>query len=499
MDNSPHIASIHILDDDSLLNVFYLYRPFLFGEDDEDEESQFYGGGQRWVRGRWWYRLAHVCRRWRNVLFGSATYLGLSLVCTMGTPIADMLAHSPPLPLVIDYHQKVSAAANVTAEDEEGALLAFMQRDRVLRVRLAMPVTNLQKVVAAMDGEYPILEYLVIWNLLEVNSTILRLPGSLEAPNVRHLSLTGFALPIRSQLLMIAVSLVTLCLAMNHPSTYLHPNTLLQWLSFMPQLENLAILLVFPVPNQDVEKQLTNTPNATPATLSVLRFFRFRGASTYLEALVHRINTPLLEKLLIYFYNQLTFFIPRLRQFMHTTENLSLVHRFENVKLEFFNKRAFMAISPRGEINTHAFSINVDCGHLDWQVSSMAQISNSLGQVFSAVENLILTHEEHSRSSEEHNEVDRIEWRELLRPFSDATSLWVDNGLVEGVSGCLESEDRELPLEVLPELRKIAYTGSGKNGDKFTSFIDARRNAGRPITLIHPPSTSPDPSSSVIH
>ena len=53
MGNSPHLASIHILDDDSLLNVFYLYGPFLFGEDDEDEESQFYGGGQRWVRGRW--------------------------------------------------------------------------------------------------------------------------------------------------------------------------------------------------------------------------------------------------------------------------------------------------------------------------------------------------------------------------------------------------------------------------------------------------------------
>jgi hypothetical protein len=71
----------------------------------------------------------------------------------------------------------------------------------------------------------------------------------------------------------------------------------------MPQLENLAILLAFPVPNRDVERQLKNTPNVTPVThslaLSVLRFFRFRGASTYLEALVHQINTPLLEKLLI--------------------------------------------------------------------------------------------------------------------------------------------------------------------------------------------------------
>ena len=32
----------------------------------------------------------------------------------------------------------------------------------------------------------------------------------------------------------------------------------------------------------------------------------------------------------------------------------------------------------------------VFCWHLDWQVSSVAQISNSLGQMFSAVEYLTL-------------------------------------------------------------------------------------------------------------
>ena len=32
---SPHVVSIHILDDDSLLNIFYLYRPFFLGEYEE--------------------------------------------------------------------------------------------------------------------------------------------------------------------------------------------------------------------------------------------------------------------------------------------------------------------------------------------------------------------------------------------------------------------------------------------------------------------------------
>ena len=121
---SPRTASIHILDDDSLLHVFYLYRPFLLGED-EDDDDRLWGGIKGWDCGRWWYKLAHVCQRWRNILFGSALYLELSLVCTYGTPVADMLAHSPPLPLVLDYQE---IGRGITTDDEDGIILALKQR-----------------------------------------------------------------------------------------------------------------------------------------------------------------------------------------------------------------------------------------------------------------------------------------------------------------------------------------------------------------------------------
>ena len=60
------------------------------------------------------------------------------------------------------------------------------------------------------------------------------------------------------------------------------------------------------------------------------------------------------------------------------------------------------------------------CQHFDKQVSYASQIFDSLSEIFSAVENLILEHEVHGQSSEEHNEVDRTEWRRrnLLRSFS---------------------------------------------------------------------------------
>ena len=206
-----------------------------------------------------------------------------------------MLAHSPPLPLVIDYY-----GDRDTTEHEEGAILALKHRDRVRHVRLLfIPVTSSQKLIAAMDEEYPFLEYLII--VTPLDSTVLILPETLQAPHLRHLTLIGFALPIGSRLLTTAVGLVTLCLWMNDPSTYFHPNALLHWLSFMPQLETLVISFSFPVPNREIERQLTRTPIITVITLPNLCLLWFRGVSAYLEALVHRITTPRLEKLQIIF------------------------------------------------------------------------------------------------------------------------------------------------------------------------------------------------------
>ena len=473
---SSHTTSIHILDDDSLLNVFNFYRPFLLGEDEHDD-ARLTGGKARWVRGRWWYKLAHVCQRWRNVIFGSSSYLALSLVCTNGTPVADMLAHSPPLPLVIDYSDEYR---DFTTEDEEGAILALKQRDRVRRVRLFVRTMSLRDLIVAIDEEYPILEYLIIGRQIG-DRTILEFRKTLQAPHLRHLMLIDFTLPIDSRFLTSAVDLVTLYLYMVHSSTYFHPNTLLQWLSFMPRLETLTIAFfdAFAFPNTDIYRQLTHTPITTPVTLRNLHCFKFRGGSTYLEALVHQIATPRLEQLLIIFSNQLSFSVPNLARFINATESL----RFDSAKFVFFDGRVDMKLYSCGEAETFALSVIVKCSSPTWQVSSMAQISNALSQVFSAVECLALE-EVHTPSSEGHGDVNPTEWRRLLGSFSNVKALLIGERLVKQVSRCLQLDDGEVPLELLPDLQEIAYSGSVKTGNAFTSFIDARQNAGHPFTLI---------------
>ena len=452
--------------------MFYLYRLSFLGED--DIVGSF---GAHWRHtGRWWYTLAHVCQRWRNIILGSATYLDLSLVCTYDAPVARMLAHSPPLPLVIGYFTK---GRKLTKEDEEGTILALGQHDSVRRVRLGNSLA-LQKIIMAMNEEYPILEYLYIMLPTEDNSTILTFQETLQTPHLRHLTLQGFTLPMSSQLLTTAVGLVTLHLAMVHPSTYFHPNTLIQWISLMPQLETLKIYFRLSIPSRDIERQLAPSPIIAPITLPNLRHFHFRGVSAYSEALFRRIIAPRLEKIQIEFFDQLTFSVPCLLQSINTAENLS----FRNAVLTFSDKLVGAGVYPPGETKVFALSIVVKCWHLDWQVSSMAQISNSLSQIFSAVERLVLQHDVHSSSSEEHNEVDHTEWHELLRPFSNVKTLRIQKGLVKDISRCLQLAGEEQSLVVLPELHELTYFGSGDTRAAFTSFINARRKAGRPVALI---------------
>ena len=476
MGNSRRITllttPIHVLDDDSLLHVFYLCRPF-YGDGDDIAN---------WTHtGRWWYALAQVCYRWRNIILRSATHLGLSLVCTYGTPVAEMLRHSPPFPLVIGYFTK---HRRLTTKDEEGIVLALTHRDRVRRVRLGKPRTIIQKLIVAMDEEYPILEHLYIALPSNDDNMIFRFPETLQAPHLRHLELQGFAFPIGSPLLTTAVGLVTLFLVMDDPSTYFHPNTLLQWISLMPSLETLIIRFKFSIPNHEVERQLTNAPTIAPITLPNLHRFHFQGVSTYLEALVHRITTPRLKDLNINFFNQLTFSVPHLLQFIIAAESFLL----GDAVLTFSESSVGVGVYPYGvsfgATNEYALGVLVKSYHLDWQASSMAQISNSLSQIISTVEHLVLQHSVHSKSSEEHNKVDRAEWRKFLRPFNNLKTIQIQEGLVKDLSQCLELEDGDLPLELLPELHSLTYYGSRNTDNLFTSFIDARRNAGRPVTVV---------------
>ena len=181
------VISIYVFSDELLLRIFYHSQPFLLDEDGADDDDTL--EVKKWDSERWWYKLAHVCRKWRHLVFASASHMGLSIVCSYGTSVTAILTHLPSLPLIIDYGDE---GRGVTFDDEEGILLALRNHLLVRRIRICMSSSGLQRLIVAMDGEFPILEHLYIKSLTDDDSG-LSFPETFKAPQLRHFRLRNIA------------------------------------------------------------------------------------------------------------------------------------------------------------------------------------------------------------------------------------------------------------------------------------------------------------------
>jgi hypothetical protein len=106
-----------------LLKVFEFYV-------DEDMDENFRPSVKQSIEE--WIALAHVCRRWRSVVFQSPRRLNLRLICTRKTPASDTLDICPPLPLTIsdidDTDGEPPETKNIDA--------ALEHNDRVCQIQL---------------------------------------------------------------------------------------------------------------------------------------------------------------------------------------------------------------------------------------------------------------------------------------------------------------------------------------------------------------------------
>ncbi|KAI0246830.1 hypothetical protein BJV78DRAFT_98807 [Lactifluus subvellereus] len=220
----------------------------------------------------------------------------------------------------------------------------------------------------------------------------------------------------------------------------------------------------------------------THITLPNLRRFESKaGVSAYLEDLLARISlsTPVLSKLYIQLFHQLTFTVSYLSQFMGTSE----IIRFSAVLLAFDYCGVVLQSFQPGKGDNPPFRMQIICIHLDWQVATAVQVLTALQPVLSVVEQLTLSYVRNYRSSEQDNEVDRTLWREVLRLFGNLKTLHVQSVIVSKLARSLQTDDGEPPLELLPNLKEVGYSGGDDVRDAFTPFIDERQVAGHHVNL----------------
>jgi hypothetical protein len=468
---------IAILDDYSLLNVFYLYRlACLECNDDKAYMSERISGGGGWAREHWWCTLVRVCPKWRHIIFGSPSYLRLCIVYTSGAPVADMLAHPPffqlQLPLVIEYIHK-GLDAHIAPKDKQEIILALQHRCRVRRIRLHAPYSG--TVFRALDGEFPILEclYLKIPNEHHVNWEP---PRTFQTPCLRQLVLNNIICPLQSLLLTPAAGLVTLSLTRICEPDKFSPNDLLQRLSLMPRLETLRIGFSGSLSG---EMQMMRLPIRTHVNLPYLRRFLFNGTSAYIGALLPHISTPPLEKLQIYISDWKTNSIPYTLQLMNRSESI----RSYSADLIFLDKGVFVRANLSDGTRWSALSMSLQGDDFTWQVLSAAQFFYIHRTCFSTTKYLTI-HCRTPASRQPHLGPDRVQWRRLFGLFCNVNALLVYDGPHGEISRSFQINHGESPMELFPRLKQLSIHTSGRYYGACAPFINARKTVGYPVHLV---------------
>jgi hypothetical protein len=416
-------------------------------------------------------------------MYESTFHLGMHIRCTEGAPRVDTLDHLPPLPVLVNF------TSIATEKDELGIYQALRLRDRVRHIHLHLPPSILHKCLVLMNEHFPILEYLSL-SFTADNLATLTLPKGFRAPHLRHLALPGISPPKRLRLLTPTVSLVTLSLSNIQSSSYIRPRLLVARILSLPQLRKLSIGFSTPIPRPSAERDLLGEPG-TPVTLSNLKTLTFRGVSAYLESLVTQIRAPLLERLDVMLFNQISFELPHLAHLINTTEGFKLP-----IARVLFHRNEVSMLTSRqaSRLSDGPCRIRVMCKQFDWQIDCVAQICSALIPALSGVpERFILDwHTEVLLSEWRDSEIDCTALIELLRPLIGVKELRIDNAvLLEELSRALQV-DEVLGLDpgFLPDLQ---YIVAGSN--RFASFIDTRRVVGRPVlfwpTSWRPPTLRP--------
>ena len=494
------VTTIDTLPDDILLEVFDQYRSV---------------SGGNWPRLQGWYKLAHTCQRWRRLVFASSHRLNLQLRSTFGTRVADMVNHFPTFPLVLDYGPRL--LKTWTPEDEDGLLFALQHLSRVDEIMLSAPQSTLAEMVAAMVDAAPMLEHLT----LHSQSAEFVLPKSFlggDAPQLRHLILTGVSLAALRPLLPSATSLVSLVLERISSSAYFPPDSLVAHIRAMPRLKTLSVGFLSAVPRPGFRTERFLPPgHVVRAELPALTQLIYRGVPAYIEALLVQIWTPLIRDVDITLFHQLTLRIPHIHAFINDLESF----RPSRARIDFATTSAHIIMSAPQPSESPDISLSISCARLDFQVSAMAQICNGLlgtststgagtgiaagaatTSPLSVIEELMLGFHPGELPEEQRDEdpVDNALWRGLLASFQHARTLRVHAALAADLSRALQPADRQAILDedlapepepplLFPELRSIVLLHGGDEGvlaaasKALSVFVDGRNRAGHPVQV----------------
>jgi hypothetical protein len=423
-----------------------------------------------------WHTLVHVCRHWRNIVFGSPLRLNLQLLCKASTPVKERLDVWPALPIRVRDQGPISELDNIIAVLE--------YNDRICEVFLReVPNSLLERVYAALMQEpFPVLTQLELQARYDATTPAAVHPGpfpGVSAPRLRGLSLEGIPIPALPKFLLSATHLISLVLYnIPHPG-YVSPEAVVTCLSALTGLEHLC--LDFQLPQFYTHLEIPPRP-LSRSTLRSLKTFGFGGVSQYLEDFVARIDTPRLNNLTITFFNHI---IPDTSQLVHFIDHTPFLKAPDEIRLTFYGPSVFVTLSSPAPGSEESY-VKILCAESSWHASSLAQVCRSFSPFLSAVESLYIYQDRKLVHIWQDEEVESTEWSERFRPFTVVKNLYLCELSAPHIAPALRVLAKKSMTEVLPVLQNVSLEGiqpSGPVQDCIGQFVAARQFSGHPITV----------------
>lgn len=455
---------IEMLPDEILLEIFDCHR-----------QATLDNSSNLWK----WHRLAHVCQRWRILVFESPRRLDLRLAYTFKNPLRKSLDLWPDLPVSVWYPK--ATLRRLSLDDEENVATVLNHANRICDINLSMTWQLASKSAASLKAPFPILQRIQ----LRSQESIRPLPipdGFLGGftPLLRDIYLIRTIFPTLPDLLLSARALVSLHLDDIPNSGYFSPEAFANSLSGMAQLNTLKIQ--FSPPN--AHERSLGAPLTNRAILPALTEFEFKGNCEYVEDLVSRIDAPALGQINITFIEQPTFGIPRLARFIGRTKEAKLPHHTsvrlsDEITITQYFRRPSCANSSSG-----TFQLQIPCDELDRQFSLLIHLCQYISEPLAGVEHFDIEAFPRSSNWMDGDEMDTSVWQELFRSFRGTKNLEVTGWLVTSVASALERATGEMARIVLPALRDLHMLDSPSPvSTSIERFIAARQLCNRPVAV----------------
>ena len=470
---TPNLT-IDNIPDEVLLEIFDYYQ------------QHFISDQPLWNKKYKWFKLIHVCRRWRFIVFASSTRLDLCLVVSAHNPGNMKTIFSPrlpPLPIAIDYDcLPVGTASHVKTKVFSRMLAALKRCDRVHAITFLGTAPDFDELVKATKHHFPILENLKLQNV-DTRITELELPSTFlngSAPHLRSLKLHRISLTSITSLLSSATVLIELNLRLYTPFSMA---SLLAHLRNMHCLRHLELMLRIRGAPSSTNGPIPPTNPEDTFLLSKLTSFHYQGPSSVLGALVAGFTAPSLQDVHIILNDDDEDPIFHLSRFLDGIEKL--YHSAQMISEGDYFRISLLTHSEPVDQPTPSFRCCSVCSP-----GSIMRMSATLSAKLATVEELLMVFIADPFEFWD----DDNPWRSFLQHFRRVKVLWVERIDLLYMADILDPDDESVPglLPMLEEIeiraRSYIFFKSPPQTTElgmaaFRPLLAAREEAGRPVKI----------------